>query len=273
MLPAWLGVVALTAVLAGAVVAEDKVGAPELTAAQIVEKNVAARGGLDSWRKIQSMVWVGHLESADPTVPRLTFALEQKRPNKTRFELSTITQKTMRIFDGTQGWNVRPHRDGALDAQPYSAMEIQFAKQAQGIDGPLIDYQTKGISVELQGVEEVEGRRAYRLAVRLAAGDRQDVWIDAQTFLDIKYDRTSYSKTGVPGIVSVFYRNYRTVEGLQIPGTLEIGTGSSRVPDKMVIEKISLNPSLDDQVFEKPSNSRGHRMVTMRTDSMSSTPK
>jgi hypothetical protein len=273
MLPAWLGVLALTAVFAGAVVAGEKAGTPELTAAQIVEKNVAARGGLDGWHRIQSMVWVGHMESADPTLPRLTFALEQKRPNKTRFELSTMSQKTMRIFDGTHGWNVHPHRDGALDAQPYSAMEIQFAKQAQGIDGPLIDCQGKGISVELAGVEKIEGRKAYRLTARLPAGDRQDVWIDAETFLDLRYDRLSYSKTGVPGMVSVYYRDYRTVEGLMIPATLEIGTGSSRVPDKMVIEKISLNPSLDDQVFAKPSNSRGHRTATVRTDPTDSAPK
>jgi len=31
--------------------------APGLTAAQIVEKNAAARGGLEAWRKIQTMSW------------------------------------------------------------------------------------------------------------------------------------------------------------------------------------------------------------------------
>ena len=44
--------------------ASKSVPAPELTAEQIVEKNVAARGGLEPWRKIETMVWVGHMERA-----------------------------------------------------------------------------------------------------------------------------------------------------------------------------------------------------------------
>ncbi len=49
----------LAACLALPVLAGEPDIAPGLTAAQIVEKNVAARGGLDAWRKIQTMAWVG----------------------------------------------------------------------------------------------------------------------------------------------------------------------------------------------------------------------
>ncbi|GAC1664262.1 MAG: hypothetical protein NVS9B2_01580 [Steroidobacteraceae bacterium] len=258
-----LAVGALAAWFMGEVVAKPRVGALNLTAAQVVEKNIAARGGRDAWRKIETMVWVGHLEVAEGAEPRLAFVLEQKRPNKTHFEIATLGHKTMRVFDGARGWKVRPNRDGTLDAQPYSAPEVKFAREAQGIEGPLIDYQAKGIGVELAGTERVEGRQAYRLNVRLASGEHQDIWIDAQTFLDIKYDRTSYSATGAPGIVSVFYRNYQTVDGLQIPMLLEIGVGSGRRPDKMVIDKIALNPPVRDDAFVKPAGARRGRMATV----------
>ena len=33
---------------------------------------------------------------------------------------------------------------------------------------------------------------------------------------------------------------------------LEIGAGSGKVPDRMVIEKISLNPPLEANTFDKP---------------------
>jgi hypothetical protein len=267
--PAWYAAAALVAGLAAASVvnaiaasnttaagnttAKEKAPAPALTAEQIVDKNVAARGGLTAWRKIDSMVWVGHMESADPTVPRLTFVLQQKRPNKTRFELSTLAEKTMRVFDGKQGWNIRPKRGGALDEQPYNPQDLTFAREAQGFDGPLIDYRAKGIAVELAGVEKVEGHKAYRLHVRLPSGNIHSVWIDAKTFLDVKYDRTSYGPTGAPVIVSVVYRNYQSIDGLQVPGTLEIG-GDTKSPAtaRMVIDKMSLNPPLDDKVFGRP---------------------
>lgn len=239
---------------------------PELTAEQIVAKNVAARGGLDAWRKIGSMAWVGHMESTDASVPRLAFELDQKRPNKTRFELDSMAEKTMRLFDGTHGWRLRPRRDGSLDTQPYSPQDLKFARDAQGIDGPLIDYQAKGNTVRLAGVETIEGRETYRLEVRQASGDEHDVWIDAGTFLDAKYDRISIGPTGAPVKVSVIYRDYKTIEGLKIPGTLEIAGGPNAPITRMVIEKIALNPPLEDKVFKRPEDRHRSRMATVEIE-------
>ena len=263
----------LAALIALDVAAAEKHHSSPLSAEQIVAKNVAARGGLEAWRKIETMVWVGHMESADPNVPKLRFVLEQKRPNKTRFELASLARKTLRVFDGAHGWNVRPDRDGTLEAQPYTPQELQFAREAEGIDGPLIDHQAKGIGVELAGAEPIEGRKAYRLHVRLASGEVHDRWIDAQTFLDLKYDRTSYTATGAPGTVSVFYRDYKTIEGLKFPGILEIGGGSGQVADRMVLEDIALNPPLEDRVFARPERAHRRRMATVDIEAPPSDPR
>src|SRR5712664_1455062 len=82
--------------------------AAKLSAAEIVAKNVAARGGLDAWRKVETMVWIGHIESAHAPVPRMQFKLEQKRPNKTRLQLNALGDKSVRAFDGMHGWKLRP---------------------------------------------------------------------------------------------------------------------------------------------------------------------
>jgi hypothetical protein len=272
-LAAALAAASIGAAEAASTVSSKRVPAPALTAQQIVEKNVAARGGLEAWRKIESMVWVGHMESADPNVPRLSFELEQKRPNKERFVLSEIGQKTMRVFDGTQGWKVKPNRDGSLDAQPYSPQDLEFARHAQGIDGPLIDYQAKGVALESVSVDKIDGRKTYHLHMRAPAGDAQDVWIDAKTFLDVKYDRVSYRANGDPGIVSVGYRDFKTIEGLQIPSILEIGGGAGTPSARMVIEKVALNPPLKDKDFTKPGDRHRGRMATVDIPAPSSDPR
>jgi len=260
----WIAMAALAAwTAAGAVAADSTPKLAELTAAQIVEKNEAARGGVEAWRKVQTMTWVGHMERAGAPMPSMAFVLQQKRPNKTRFEVNAISQRSVRVFDGARGWKVRPAADGSPDVQPYTPQEVKFAREEPVIDGPLIDYQAKGTSLALQGVEEVEGRRAYHLHMQLASGEQHNVWIDAQTFLEIRYDRTSYNMSGVPGTVSVSYRDYKSIEGLQIPSVLEIGTGSGRAPDKMVIEKIALNPPLDDRMFARPGGPHRRHMVTI----------
>jgi hypothetical protein len=225
--------------------------AADLTAAQIVKKNVAARGGLEAWRKIETMVWSGHMQSSHAPIPNMLFVMQQKRPNKTRFDVNALGQKTVRIFDGARGWKVRPNSEGGADILPYSAEEVTFAQAAQVIDGPLIDYVAKGNTVTLEGRDEIRGRKAYRLGVRLPAGESDHVWIDAKTFLDLRYDRL-YSSAAGPATVSVFYGDYKTVQGLQIPSLIETANAPGVTPDKLVIENIMPNGPVDERSFVRP---------------------
>lgn len=234
-----------------------------LTAAEIVDKNVAARGGLEAWQKIQTMAWVGHIESAHAPAPNMQFALEMKRPNMTRFEIKAQNQKSVRIFDGTNGWKLRPTSKGKPDLQQYTNEELDYARNGPGIDGPLMDYQAKGADVTLDGVDEVEGHQTYRLNVKLSSGVSHHVWIDAQTFLDLKYDREAVNASGQPIMVPVFYRNYQTIEGLQVPLMIETGDGTIQTTDKMTIDKILINPPLDNQIFAKPDVPQRRNVVTV----------
>lgn len=257
---------ALAVCVAAAAIADESPTAPDLTATQVIEKNVAARGGLDAWRKIQTMVWIGHVEAANAPASRMSFILEQKRPNKTRFEIRAQNQLSQRIYDGENGWKMRPSASGKPEVLPFTPEELSFARDGQGIDGPLIDYAAKGVAITLDGVDQVEGRKAYRLNVGLPSGASHHVWIDAQNFLEIKYDRRSRNALGQVGTMSVFYRDYHTIEGLQMPLTIET-VGEAAKPERMVIERVALNPPLEDRMFARPRPPGQGRSVTVDTRS------
>jgi len=241
--------------------AQAAYAADELSADQIVEKNVAARGGLEAWRKIDTMVWLGHVVSEHSPVPSLLFVLEQKRPNKIHFEIDAHGEKTLRVFDGTRGWKLKPGRNGSSGGESYSQQEVTFAFRAQGVDGPLIDCKAKGNTVTLESTDLIEGRKVYRLKVELASGETDHIWVDAQTFLEVRYDRPSYGPEGTPSTVTVFYRDYKTVDGLLVPGVIETSAGKGATPDRMMIEKVMLNAPLDDQVFAQPGSHRRRSMA------------
>lgn len=232
-----------------------KAGPKKLSAEQIVARNAAARGGLEAWRKLQTMLWMGHIESVHATVPSMQFTLAQQRPNRVHFEINALGEKTVRVFDGSEGWKLRPGH-GRPEVQPYSSQELQFEQEGPGIDGVLIDSAAKGSSVEVQGVDEIDKRDAYHLVVHTASGETQHVWVDAKTFLETRYDRPARAAGGASRTVSVVYRDYKATEGLQIPSVIETGVGSSNTPDKMVIEKVLLNPPLDALTFSEPGAHR-----------------
>jgi outer membrane lipoprotein-sorting protein len=238
------------------------------SAAEIVEKNAAARGGLQAWRAVGTMAWAGHAEVGSAPGRQLAFMLEQKRPDKTRFEIDYQGQKSVRIFDGSAGWKLRNAANGRLEASAYDEDELRFAHGAQVIEGPLMDYVAKGSVVSLAGTGEVDGRRAYVLDVKLPSGGKHLVWVDAQNFLELRHDREVRGKSGESGMVTVLMRDYREFAGLQIPTTIETAGTAQRPAHKLVIERVALNPELDDSMFAKPEvHATRRRSVTVDTRS------
>jgi outer membrane lipoprotein-sorting protein len=240
------------AAAAAAVLADEPAAAPMLTAAQVVERNAAARGGLEAWRKIETMAWAGHVESVS-SGRRVPFVLEQKRPDRTRFEVMVDGQKAIRVFDGTDGWKVHAGRAGQPEVEPYTDDELRFARAAPVIDGPLFDYAARGATITLDGMQEIGGREAYVLALRLASGTSYRVWIDAESFLELRFDREFVNAQGRPAVTSVYFANYRAFEGLQVPLAIETRMPDGKPGDKLVIARVALNPHLDDRRFAKPA--------------------
>ena len=242
-----IALLAATSVAAGGA---GKSSPTALSAEQIVDKCVEVRGGLVAWRKISTLTWVGHLESERSPVPSLSFQLQEKRPDKSRFEITEPSQRSVRVFNGVSGWKVRPGQDGRPEVKPFTAQETRFARDASGLEGPLIDYRSRGSKVALEGIDQLDGHKTYRIAVRIASGEVQTVWIDAKTFLETRYDRTAYDPQGPKGQVSVRYRDYKAVEGLALPSVFEINGAAGNKPDRMVIEKVALNPPIDEREFD-----------------------
>lgn len=234
-----------------AIAAHSTQAATSLTAEDIVRKNAEARGGLDAWRAVETLVSIGHVETASDHSSR-PFVLEQKRPDKTRFEISVSGRKNVRAFDGSRGWSQRPGVSGEPDIRPFNPLELSFAKQEPGIDGPLIDSAARGTVVSLEGVEQIYGQKAYRLNLRFTSGEQHRLWIDVKTFLDVRYDRTSYTPAGKPTTLTVLYLDYHVVDGLQIPFTTVIGAGSGLPTDRLLVDRVAVNAPLDDRVFTRP---------------------
>jgi len=262
---------------------ESKTANANLTAAQIVERNIAARGGLQAWRAVQAMSWTGKMDAGGGSLERsrrvaegrrerpnpttvatsknaaadankqvqLPFVMEMKRPGKSRVEIEFGGKTAVQVFDGTNGWKVRPflNRD---DVQPFTAEEAKSESTKAELDGPLVDYAAKGTKVELEGVEKVEGRDAYKLKLTTKTSDVQHIWIDAENFLDVKVEGATRRMDGRMRTVWVYQRDFRSVQGVMIPFILETAVDGYRDTHKMVMQKVEVNPKLEDSLFTKP---------------------
>ena len=207
------------------------------------------------------------LKSALPRRPadeaQLPFLMEMERPRKVRIELQFKGQTAVQVYDGTNGWKVRPFLNRA-EVEPYTADELNIASHQEDLDGPLVDYAAKGSNVELDGNEKVEGRDTYKLKVTENSGHVFHIWIDAETFLEAKVEGQPRRLDGNDHPVEIYYRDYRAMDGLTIPFVMEtrvlavarnaLGLKDTPVPpEKIVLDKVVVNPKLDDELFSRPA--------------------
>lgn len=224
---------------------------PVLPVGQIVDRNVAARGGLAAWRAVKAVTMSGEMDAGGKEDAKLPFVMKMERPRKSRLELKFQGQTAVQVWDGKQGWKVRPYLN-RNEVESYTAAEVRSAAAAAELDGPLVDFARKGTKVELAGTEVVEGRNTYKLKLTLKGGEQLNLWIDAKTFLEAKIDGEPRRIDGRMRNVAVFYRDFRPVGGLQFPRTMETVVESVKGSHKMTIQTIQINPPLDQGLFAKP---------------------
>lgn len=283
----FLGALAGLCVPAALLAAEGKpAAAPRLSTQEIVDKYVAARGGLPAWHALQSISYNGKMQvgygnsaarssqyvsnavlsqkaqerkirqqiaEGKPQAPQvqLPFVLEMKRPNKSRVEIEFEGKTAVQVYDGQSGWLLRPYLN-RNDWEPFSPDQTRMQAAEPGLDGLLLDSASQGTKVDVESVEPVEGHSAYKLKLTLKSGEVRHVWIDTKSFLDVKVEGTPRRMDGRIHTVWVYQRDFRSVQGVTVPFVLE--TAVDGYPDRhqMVIEKVALNPKLDDAVFAKP---------------------
>lgn len=254
---AWLS----TSVLAILAARVDATTRPDVN--QLLASYQAARGGAAAWKAIQTIGYTGHIVAKSADAPDLSFLMLLHRPNALRFELAGRGERSIRIFDGHNGWRVRPGSERGLDIHAYDAEELNAARDSGGLDGPLSDPQSKGIGVELEGADQVEGHSAWRLRVTLPSGQVQEHWLDATTFLELRYDRISHDGSGKPVPVSVYYHNYQSFRDVKVPLTIETRTADGQLANQMIVDKVALNPHLDASAFVSPANVPHHGGVVV----------
>src|SRR6202166_2204407 len=207
------------------------------TASQIIDKNVAAKGGLQAWRAVQTMTFSGKMDAGGKSKAQLQFVLEKKRPRKTRVELAFKNDTAVQVYDGVNGWKLRPYL-GRKTVEPYSSDELKAAGFESELDGPLVDYAAKGNKVELEGIEKVEAHDAYKLKVTMKGGEVQHIWLDAETFLEVKIEGTPRRMDKKMRPVAIYLRDYKSVSGLKVPYVIETAVEGNKDTHKIFIDSV-----------------------------------
>jgi hypothetical protein len=241
-------IVVFAALIASVSFAEDK-NAP--SADELVSKNIEAKGGADALRALQSLKLTGKMLVQQGQI-ELAYLQTKKRPEEVRTEASLQGMTQIQAYDGKEGWKVSPFF-GRKDPERMSADDVKALIEDSEIDGALVDWKTKGSSIEYLGTEDVDGTPAHKLKVVRKNGDVSFVYLDPDDFLEIRV-LTQRMRHGAHEEVETDLGDYEKAGGVFVPTSIESGQKGAPDKQRIIIDKVEANVPVDDSVFHFPTS-------------------
>ena len=241
---------AFAALTLSSLVAEDKpdkaAGVDSSTTAhQIIDRMVEAIGGEEAVKSIKTRVASGQLSMKAQGIS-VNMKVSQKAPDKV-----VVIQEIPGImtasegFDGEKGWA----QDPLQGSRAIEGDELKRLKREANITREITlkeEYPTMTLLPE-----ETEGDRTFQVIQATSADERTETWhFDKKTGLMAKMKQKM--KLGPAGEldVTLILKDYREVDGIQIPYTTEMENPSFKAV--LTMKEVKHNVELDDKIFAEP---------------------
>src|SRR5438132_14159650 len=217
---------------------------------ELVSKNIEAKGGADALRALQSLKLTGKMLVQQGQI-QLSYVQTKKRPGEVRTDATIQGMTIVQAYDGKEGWRISPLQ-GRKDPEKMSADDLKPLMEDAEMDGPLVDWKTKGSTVEYLGTEDVDGTLAHKLKVARKNGDVSFVYLDPDHFLEIRVV-TQRLRHGAQEEVETDLGEYEKAAGVFVPTSIESGRKGAPDKQRIIVDKVEANMPVDDAVFHFPA--------------------
>lgn len=205
-----------------------------LSAQDVIENYIDALGGRNALKNVKDMTM-----NASTSMQGMTFKIvtRQKAPNKILVEtLMGGNPISMQVFDGKNGKIVSPMGEQKLEGDLLK----EIAEAA--VLFPELYYTTDGTTLELQGIDNLDGGEAYKLLVKRPSGKETTVYFDVESGLKVRE-----VNSGMQGTVISSYKNYEKVSGINFPTAMTQLVGPQNL--EIIVESTVVNSGIADDVF------------------------
>jgi len=216
------------------------------TVDDVIQKYSKAMGGLPAFKAIKTMKTTGTI-----TTQGVDLALTSQIINgkAVRTDVQAMGQSVINAYKDGKGWKINPFA-GVTTVTDMTPEELIDFKSQSMIASQLMDYKARGHKVELQGQEDVEAIKTYK--IKLTNKDDNKV----TTYFISVADNTiikSVSTRQIQGQeieIETFYSDIKDFNGLKFP-MLRTQKMQGQVFQEIKIANIEFNVPVDEKIFNK----------------------
>lgn len=209
-----------------------------LTAKKIIGNFIEAIGGEEKIYNIvdRTTIMRGKVQGIN-----ITMLIYQKAPNKLKQQIKAGANEQVIIFDGEKGV-----LSMAEQKQEITGSELEKLKYESTI-ALLADPEYYGMSLTLEGSEDIDGIKAYKVIMTLPSGIKWAQYYSTVSFLKIKESKYVNSPMGLFE-QNIYYDDYREAEGMKFPFKIKQSIGIQSM--EFTVSSIKINSGLTDREFE-----------------------
>jgi outer membrane lipoprotein-sorting protein len=217
------------------------------SAADIVAKTLAARGGEEKLRSVSTMKMVGTLAVQGMQMP---ITVTTKRPNLMKQEMTMNGQRVVSAFDGQKVWAINPML-GSNQPRELSGAQAEAVKDQSTFDGPLMGYASRGDTLEVVGTGKVGDAATWKLKLTRTNGRSMFIYVDQATGFERQW-ATTVDQNGMSLDVETIMSDYQpSAEGIMVARTLRTLIGGHE-QGVLTVQSVEFNVPVDDATFQMP---------------------
>jgi len=211
-----------------------------LTALEVVENYLAAIGGREKLASVKDLTLK---MSTSVQGMAMQMSLQRKAPAKMlmKVEMNGMVVSEAR-FDGERGLASSMGQEQKLEGEDAESLRAQAELFQE------MNYKEKGYELAIDGIELLDGKKAYRILVTSPSGNTSTEYYDVQTSLKVKSISTQDGPQG-PATVTSEFGDYREASGIRLPHEVK-SAGMAPFPITLKVESVKVNEGLGDDIFK-----------------------
>jgi hypothetical protein len=223
----------------------------DAAARAVIEKAIAALGGLDALRALKSLRATGTTTIMGPQGPmKVETTTTFVYPDRVRVEGELPVGPMVQVYAAGQAWMQDPN--GIREAPPAmrDGMGADLARDSKRL--LLEAYDGRAQARALPDATSEDGRRQTSIEITPAGLGPVTLRLDPQTGF---IESASYGVPGPSGRRSTMeqrLQDYRPVDGVQFPFAAAVRLDGALVQERL-LKKVEVNPTIDPGVFTKPA--------------------
>mgnify|MGYP001024430876 FL=1 len=207
-----------------------------------IVKNFTVANKLDKISSLQSIKLTGNMSMMGMDMPMVIY---MKNPNKIKSVATIGGQEMVQVFDGEKGYMINPMTGSATPVEmgPEEARQLLRSNVFQNY----LDNYLKNNQLTLEGVENVDGKPAFKIKAAIEGGNVIRIFIDKNSYLivktvaDVRQGGTAISLESVPS-------DYTETNGVLLPMTTTTSAAGMQFVYKYT--EVKVNEPMDDAIFK-----------------------